>query len=130
MAQTTVTLKVKDFEEREVMYLDYKFEQQTDVDGQPNSLPRGGRIVAKVKAMNDGNSQLLAWMLADADGRDIEVVFQKPLDNTPMKTLTGTKCYLTKYEEAWEEGVGHHELIEIVCKELKNGGVAFENKWK
>ena len=56
---TPVILKVKDFENREVLMVDYKFNQATDREGQISGIPRGGRVVLRVKAMNDGNSQLL-----------------------------------------------------------------------
>ena len=61
---TPVTLQVKDFEAREVMMIDYKFDQATDREGQIAGIPRGGKVVIRVKAMNDGNSQMLQWMLA------------------------------------------------------------------
>ena len=60
---TPVTLEVKDFEAREVMMVDYKFDQATDREGQIAGIPRGGRLTIRVKAMNDGNSQMLQWMV-------------------------------------------------------------------
>ena len=41
---TPVTLEVKDFEAREVMMIDYKFDQATDREGQIAGIPRGGRL--------------------------------------------------------------------------------------
>ena len=67
---TPVTLEVKDFEAREVMMVDYKFDQATDREGQIAGIPRGGKVTSRVKAMNDGNSQMLQWMLAPNDPRD------------------------------------------------------------
>ena len=40
---TPVILKVKDFENREVLMVDYKFNQATDREGQIAGIPRGGR---------------------------------------------------------------------------------------
>ena len=57
---TPVVLEVKDFEAREVMMVDYKFDQTTDSEGQIDGIPRGGKVTIRVKAMNDGNNQLLA----------------------------------------------------------------------
>ena len=48
---TPVTLEVKDFEAREVMMVDYKFDQATDREGQIAGIPRGGRLTIRVKAM-------------------------------------------------------------------------------
>lgn len=130
MAQTPVTLKVKDFADREVMLVNYKFTQATDIEGQIAGLPRGGRVTVRVKAMNDGNNQMTQWMLAPNDPRDMEIVFEKTTDGSAMKTLKGTGCYCVHYTEKWEEGKGHYEEMEIVCQTLENGPVKFENPWK
>ena len=70
---TPVELEVKDFEPREVMMVDYKFDQATDREGQIAGIPRGGRVNIRVKAMNDGNNQLLAWMLDPTSPKDFSV---------------------------------------------------------
>ena len=127
---TPVVLQVKDFEQREVMMVDYKFEQATDVEGQIAGLPRGGHITIKVKAMNDGNNQLVAWMLNPNDPRDVSILFYNTVDGSTMKELKGTGCYCINYKEDWEEGIGHCEIIEIVCQVLENGPVKYENPWK
>lgn len=130
MANTPVTLKIKDFEDREVMMVDYEFDQATDVEGQMAGLPRGGRITVKVKALNDGNNQLVQWMLEPSDARDVTIEFYNTIERKKMKDIQGTGCYCVKYQEDWEEGVGHSETIEIVCQNLTNSGVKFENLWK
>ena len=127
---TPVILKVKDFENREVMMVDYKFNQTTDREGQISGIPRGGRVVLRVKAMNDGNSQLLQWMLAPNDPRDFTITFQNTVDGSTMKELKGKGCYCVKYKENWEDGQEHFEEIEVVCQKLENGPVGFNNPWK
>ena len=57
---TPVTLTIDGFAEREVMMVDYKFDQATDREGQIAGIPRGGKVTVRVKAMNDGNNQLIA----------------------------------------------------------------------
>jgi len=127
---TPVTLSVKDFEQREVMLVDYKFDEATDIEGQISGIPRGGRVTIRVKAMNDGNNQLLQWMLAPNDPRDMSIVFQNTVDGSTMKEIKGTGCYCIHYVEKWEDGQPHYEEVEIVCQKLENGSVAFENPWK
>lgn len=127
---TPVVLKVKDFQDREVMMVDYKFVQATDVEGQIAGLPRGGRIDVKVKALNDGNNQLIQWMLGESDARNVTIEFYNTVDGQKMKTIEGTNCYCVNYKEDWEEGVGHCEIIQIVCQNLKVGPVEFKNPWK
>ena len=127
---TPVTLSVKDFETREVLLVDYKFNQETDREGQISGIPRGGRVTVRVKAMNDGNNQMLQWMLSPNDPRDMEIEFQNTIDGKTMKKLEGKGCYCVKYQEQWEDGEEHFEEMEIVCQELKNGPVEFQNPWK
>lgn len=132
MAQnvTPVVLTVQDFQEREVMMVDYKFEQATDVEGQIAGIPRGGIIDIRVKALNDGNNQLSQWMLAENDPRDVSILFYNTIDGSTMKEIKGIGCYCIHYKEDWEEGVGHSETIRIVCQQLVNGSVGYENPWK
>ena len=127
---TPVSLQVKDFEQREVILVDYKFEQTTDREGQISGIPRGGRVTIRVKAMNDGNNQLLQWMLSPNDPRDMTITFFNTVDGSTMKELKGTGCYCINYIEKWEDGEEHYEEIEVVCQKLENGPVAFENPWK
>ena len=127
---TPVQLSVQDFETREVMMIDYKFDQATDREGQLAGIPRGGKITIRVKAMNDGNNQLLQWMLAPNDPRDLKVTFCNTIDGSTMKELQGKGCYCIHYAEKWEDGQQHFEELQIVCQVLQNGPVSFENPWK
>ena len=127
---TPVQLAVKDFETREVILIDYKFDQTPDREGQISGIPRGGKVTIRVKAMNDGNNQLLQWMLAPNDPRDFTVTYFNTVDGSTMKELKGTGCYCINYVEKWEDGQEHYEEIEVVCQKLENGPVAFENPWK
>ena len=63
MAKTPVKLEVDGYKEREVMMVKYEFDQATDVEGQMSGIPRGGKINIRVKALNDGTPDLLAWMV-------------------------------------------------------------------
>ena len=127
---TPVTLEVADFETREVMMIDYKFDQATDREGQIAGIPRGGRVTIRVKALNDGNNQLLHWGLAPNDPRDFTVTFLNTVDGSTMKELKGSGGYCVHYKEKWEDGQEHFEEILISCQRLENGSVAYENPWK
>ncbi len=127
---TPVQLAVKDFEAREVILVDYAFNQATDREGQIAGIPRGGKVKVRVKAMNDGNNQLLQWMLAANDPRDMKITFYNTVDGSTMKEIEGKGCYCIHYIEKWEDGEEHYEEIEIVCQTLKNGPVSFDNPWK
>ena len=128
--RTPVTLKVKDFAEREVILVNYKFNQETDREGQISGIPRGGQVTIRVKALNDGNPELLSWMLAPNDPRDMEIAFENTIDGKAMNSLKGTGCYCVHYKEYWADGEEHYEEVNIVCQKLENGPVAFENPWR
>ncbi len=127
---TPVQLEVKDFDKREVIMIDYKFDQATDREVQIAGIPRGGKVTIRVKAMNDCNNQLLQWMLASNDPRDFTVTYFNTVDGSTMKELKGTACYCVNYKEKWEDGQEHFEEIEVICQKLENGPVSFDNPWK
>ena len=125
-----VMLEVKDFEPREVIMVDYKFDQATDIEGQLAGIPRGGRVTIRVKALNDGNNQLLSWMLDPTGPRDLSIKFNNTIDGSAMKELKGTACYCVHYVEKWEDGEQHYEEIVVSCQQLENGPVSYVNPWK
>ncbi|MCQ2332305.1 MAG: hypothetical protein MJZ95_03760 [Paludibacteraceae bacterium] len=125
-----VTLCIDGFAEREVISVDYRFEQTTDVEGQLSGIPRGGIIVVRVKALNDGNTELLSWMLDPYKALNVKVKFLNTVNGSAKKTLEGTECYCSHYTEKWEDKQMHYEEISIVCRVLKNGNVEANNPWK
>ena len=126
---TPVVLSVDKFDDREVYKVDYKFTQKTDIEGQLDGIPRGGRINVIVKALNNGNTQLLQWMLNPTDARDVKVVFNSTKDGSVMKTIEAKGCYCVHYKEDWADGQLHSEEISIVCQEMKIGSVEYKNLW-
>jgi hypothetical protein len=110
--------------------VNYKFNQATDTEGQVAGIVRGGQLTIRVKALNDGNPELLAWMIDPAAPHDLEIEFQNTKDGSAMKTLKGTACYCTHYKEYWADGEEHFEEILLSCQKLENGPVGYENPWK
>jgi hypothetical protein len=136
MATTPVTLKVDGFADREVAAVTYSFNQDTDKEGQTTGIPRGGKIVVKVKAMNDGNVELLNWMVNKALAKKGSILFMNSTDaNKKMKTLDFEGAYCVDFTEHWEDPSGtnktlaHWEEITITCKKITNGAVTYENSW-
>jgi len=136
MATTPVTLKVKGFAEREVSKVLYSFDQAIDKENQPAGIPRGGLITIKVKAMNDGNAELLKWMTSKTLHKDGSIVFMTSTDShKQMKEVEFKKAYCIKFTETWEDKIGNSELahfeeITISCQEIKNGPAEYQNEWK
>ncbi|MDL2296396.1 hypothetical protein LJC68_00210 [Bacteroidales bacterium OttesenSCG-928-B11] len=130
MATTPVTLKVDGFKEREVLGFNYSFEQATDQEGQMSGIPRGGKITIRCKAYNDGNPDLLKWMLSPYLHKDGEIIFNDTIKGEKMKSIAFKKGYCVNFTESWEDNEGHTEEIEISCQEIACGPVKFENAWK
>ena len=59
MATRTATINADGIQEREIIFVRYELNQQTDVEGQPTGTTRGGKIFVKVKSNDDGNTDTL-----------------------------------------------------------------------
>ena len=126
---TPVQLAVKDFEKREVLMIDYKFDQATDREGQIAGIPRGGRVTIRVKALNDGTPDLLAWMTERNLPKNGSIDFLETKTGKAMKSIKFTNGYCVNFEEKWEDKLGHFEEVTITCKEIEFGSVKYENDW-
>ena len=129
MAKTPVTMKVDGYKDREVMMVTYEFEQETDVEGQMSGIPRGGKLRVRVKALNDGSPDLLAWMTERNLGKDGSIDFLETKTGKAMKSIKFTTGYCVEFEEKWEDKQGHFEESVITCKNIEVGSVKFENEW-
>ena len=121
MAKTPVKLEVDGYKEREVMMVKYEFDQATDVEGQ--------KINIRVKALNDGTPDLLAWMVERNLPKNGTITFLETKTGKNMKTIKFTNGYCVNFEEKWEDKQGHFEEIEITCQKIEFGSVVFENDW-
>ena len=68
----------------------YEFDQETDREGQMVGIPRGGKIRVRVKALNDGTPELLAWMCDRFLKKDGEIQFLETKTLKVMKTIKFT----------------------------------------
>jgi len=129
MATTPVSMKVDGYKDREVMLVEYEFDQQTDVEGQMSGIPRGGKIHVRVKALNDGTPDLMAWMVERNLPKNGSIDFLETKTGKAMKSIKFTNGYCVEFEEKWEDKVGHFEDIVITCKKIEVGNVSFDNPW-
>ena len=129
MAKTPVTMKIDGYKEREVMMVTYEFDQATDVEGQMSGIPRGGKIIVRVKAMNDGTPELLAWMIERNLPKNGQIDFLETKTGKAMKSIKFTNGYCVDFDEKWEDKQGHYEEIVISCKAIEVGSVKYENDW-
>jgi hypothetical protein len=129
MAKTPVTMKIDGYKEREVMMVTYEFDQATDVEGQMSGIPRGGKITVRVKALNDGTPELLAWMIERNLPKNGQIDFLETKTGKAMKSIKFTNGYCVDFDEKWEDKQGHYEEIVISCKAIEVGSVKYENDW-
>jgi len=129
MATTPVSMKVDGYKDREVMMVEYEFDQQTDVEGQMSGIPRGGKIHVRVKALNDGTPDLMAWMVERNLPKNGSIDFLETKTGKAMKSIKFTNGYCVEFEEKWEDKKGHFEDIVITCKKIEVGNVSFDNPW-
>jgi len=129
MAKTPVTMKVDGYKDREVMMVTYEFDQATDVEGQMSGIPRGGKLNVRVKAMNDGTPELLAWMIERNLPKNGQIDFLETKTGKAMKSIKFTNGYCVDFDEKWEDKMGHFEEITISCKAIEVGSVKYENEW-
>ena len=129
MAKTPVTMKIDGYKDREVMMVTYEFDQATDVEGQMSGIPRGGKITVRVKALNDGTPELLAWMIERNLPKNGQIDFLETKTGKAMKSIKFTNGYCVDFDEKWEDKMGHFEEITISCKAIEVGSVKYENDW-
>ena len=129
MATTPVVMKVQDYKDREVQMVSYEFDQETDREGQMTGIPRGGKITVRVKALNDGTPDLLAWMVERNLPKNGKIEFLETKTGKAMKSIEFTNGYCVNFEEKWEDKLGHYEEIVITCKDFAIGSVKYENEW-
>jgi hypothetical protein len=139
MAKTPVTLKIDGFADREVALVTYSFNQATDKENQPAGPPRGGTITLRVKAMNDGNVELLNWMTSESLAKKGSIIFMLSSDTQKkMKSIEFEGAYCVDFVEHWEDvqadqkdtTLAHWEEITISCKKIGNGPITYESEWK
>ena len=129
-AQRTVTIDADGIAQREVMYVRYELNQQTDVEGQPTGTTRGGKITVKVKSNDDGNTDLLEWMCDTYMSKSGKISWPNR-QGGEMKHLDFVEGYMVEYAETYDNKneVKQYEEFTISAKEIKMGNAQHNNRW-
>ena len=90
MATTPVVMKIQDYKDREVQMVSYEFDQEIDREGQMTGIPRFQMLRVRVKALNDGTPELMAWMCDRFLKKDGEIQFLETKTREVMKTIKFT----------------------------------------
>jgi len=130
MATRTTTLNADGIKEREVLYVKYELNQQTDVEGQPTGTTRGGKITIKVKSTDDGNTEIMEWMCDTYMSKNGTISFPNR-QGGEMKHLSFTEGYCVEYAETYDStnALLQYEEFVISAKEIQVGNARHNNRW-
>lgn len=130
MTTRIVTFIADGIAEREVLFVRYELNQQTDLEGQPTGTVRGGKIYIKVKSNDDGYSDLMEWMCDAYMSKNGSILFLNR-QGGEMKRLVFKEGYMVEYAETYDNknDIQQFEEFTITCKEIQVGGVLHDNRW-
>lgn len=130
MATRTATINADGIKEREVLYVKYELNQQTDVEGQPTGTTRGGKIHIKVKSNDDGNTEILEWMCDTYMSKSGTISFPNR-QGGEMKNLQFKEGYVVEYSETYDStnALLQFEEFTISAKEIQVGNARHNNRW-
>ena len=130
MATRTTTLNADGIKEREVLYVRYELNQQTDVEGQPTGTTRGGKIRIRVKSNDDGNTDLLEWMCDTYMSKSGTISYPNR-QGGEMKVLNFKEGYMVEYSETYDStnSLLQYEEFTISAKEISVGNARHNNRW-
>lgn len=130
MATRTATINADGIQEREVLFVKYELNQQTDVEGQPTGTTRGGKITVKVKSNDDGNTDILEWMIDTYMSKSGTISFPNR-QGGEMKSLTFKEGYVVEYAETYDStnSLLQYEEFTITAKEIAIGNARHNNRW-
>ena len=130
MATRTATINADGIKEREVLYVKYELNQQTDVEGQPTGTTRGGKIHIKVKSNDDGNTEILEWMCDTYMSKGGTISFPNR-QGGEMKNLQFKEGYVVEYSGTYDStnALLQYEEFTISAKEIQVGNARHNNRW-
>lgn len=130
MTTRTATISADGIQEREVIFVKYELNQNTDVEGQPTGTTRGGKITVKVKSRDDGNTDILEWMIDTYMSKSGTISFPNR-EGGEMKHLSFKEGYVVDYAETYDatNDLLQYEEFTISAKEIQVGNARHNNRW-
>ncbi len=130
MATRTATINADGIQEREIIFVRYELNQQTDVEGQPTGTTRGGKIYVKVKSNDDGNTDILEWMIDTYMSKSGTISYPNR-QGGEMKHLSFKEGYVVEYAETYDStnSLLQYEEFTISAKEIQIGNARHNNRW-
>ena len=130
MATRTATINADGIQEREIIFVRYELNQQTDIEGQPTGTTRGGKIYVKVKSNDDGNTDILEWMIDTYMSKSGTISYPNR-QGGEMKHLSFKEGYVVEYAETYDStnNLLQYEEFTISAKEIQVGNARHNNRW-
>lgn len=130
MATRTATISADGIQEREVLFVKYELNQNTDIEGQPTGTTRGGKIKVRVKSNDDGNTDILEWMIDTYMSKSGTISFPNR-QGGEMKHLSFKEGYVVEYAETYDSTneLLQYEEFTISAKEIQIGNAHHNNRW-
>lgn len=130
MKYRVVTLNADGITERQVIYMHYELEQQTDVEGQPVGRTRGGKITLRVRTPQDGNTDIVEWMCDTNMSKD-GIITIPTLSGSDLKTIEFKDGFVVSYSETFDrrKELKLFEEFTISAKVIKIGNAVHNNNW-
>jgi len=132
MKYRVVTLNADGIAERQVIYMRYELEQQTDVEGQPVGRTRGGKITLRVRTPKDGNTDIVEWMCDTNMSKD-GVIMIPAMDGSghEVKSIKFKDGFVVSYSETFDrrQELKLFEEFTISAKIIKIGNAVHNNNW-
>lgn len=117
-----------DSDELKVLNFDYELYQETNVEGRPSSVVRGGKITFTIESTN--STMLSEWMMDNSEQKSGDLVLIDPTGKE-LKQVKFKDAFAISYKETFEN-VGKktaNETITISSREMEIGSGSLENKW-
>jgi len=138
MAKIPVTLIIEEYKVRvrEVMSFKMTITQATDEEGQVTTLPRGGKITMKLKALNLGVTDMVRWAADKKKTVTGTILFENTATGIVMKSIQFINAYCVGYTECWDDtasntALAHTEEITISAQEIKIDNLELlKNNWE
>lgn len=130
MKYRLVTLNADGIKERQVIYLHYEFDQQTDVEGQPVGRTRGGKITVRVRTPKDGNTDIVEWMCETHKSKNGSLTIPS-LAGGDLKVIRFYDAFVVSYSETFDrrQELVLFEEFTISAKMIKIGNAVHDNNW-
>lgn len=130
MKYRVVTLKADGIEERQVIYVHYELNQQTDIEGQPVGRTRGGKITLRVKTPKNGNTDIIEWMCNSYVSKN-GVIIIPALGGGDQKRIEFFDGFVVEYAETFDQRkeLVFFEEFTITAKKIRVGNATHDNEW-